>query len=413
MNKFLRVMALALIGLAQVVSVQPVEAASRVHLNNVSTKLTAAIDTDDVTINVTAGTGAQFAGATGGNWIIATIAKISGFKEIAREIVKVTARSTDALTIVRAQESTAALSFSVGDVVEVRPTAASFTDGYYTTLTASSTSTLPTINGSTAANGDITIQGTSDSTRTSSYVLLQPTAGSVGILTSSPTSGDVQIGALSGSNRTLYIGSGSNDYFSITTEGVTHVATITSGSAAAATTSLAFATSNAGTEATALTIAGTGAVTIPGTLGVTGAITGSTSLEISNPAQNGAMIIINDTYNGASNGYFNWYLRNANNAQTSYGTIRVLNSTRTAGAETGTMSLSVINAGASVDALVLTGANSVFAGTVTATTLIATASSSPASNAACTAGTQAWDATYEYRCAASGAWGRIARTGGY
>jgi len=43
-----------------------------------------------------------------------------------------------------------------------------------------------TLYGGTAANEDITIHGTSDGTRTTSYVLLQPTAGNVGIGTTSP-----------------------------------------------------------------------------------------------------------------------------------------------------------------------------------------------------------------------------------
>lgn len=45
-----------------------------------------------------------------------------------------------------------------------------------------------TLYGGTAANDDITIHGTSDSTRTTSYVILQPTAGYVGIGTSAPAS---------------------------------------------------------------------------------------------------------------------------------------------------------------------------------------------------------------------------------
>ena len=58
-------------------------------------------------------------------------------------------------------------------------------------LAMSSTTTLTlggdaTINGGTAANGDLTLQGTSNATRTTSYVLLQPTAGFVGIGTTAP-----------------------------------------------------------------------------------------------------------------------------------------------------------------------------------------------------------------------------------
>lgn len=43
-----------------------------------------------------------------------------------------------------------------------------------------------TIYGGTAANDDITIHGTSNATRATSYVLLQPTAGNVGIGTTAP-----------------------------------------------------------------------------------------------------------------------------------------------------------------------------------------------------------------------------------
>ena len=47
--------------------------------------------------------------------------------------------------------------------------------------------TVPLINGSSADNGDITINGTSSVTKTTSYVILQATAGNVGIGTTEPT----------------------------------------------------------------------------------------------------------------------------------------------------------------------------------------------------------------------------------
>ena len=46
--------------------------------------------------------------------------------------------------------------------------------------------TVPLINGSSADNGDITINGTSSATKTTSYVILQATGGNVGIGTTSP-----------------------------------------------------------------------------------------------------------------------------------------------------------------------------------------------------------------------------------
>jgi len=50
-----------------------------------------------------------------------------------------------------------------------------------------------TLYGGTAANDDITIHGTSNATRTTSYVLLQPTAGNVGIGTTTPTLAALQV----------------------------------------------------------------------------------------------------------------------------------------------------------------------------------------------------------------------------
>ncbi|MFA5131413.1 MAG: tail fiber domain-containing protein [Patescibacteria group bacterium] len=58
-------------------------------------------------------------------------------------------------------------------------TGAAFNWGGPTSLTF--TSDNATINGSDVASGNLTLQGTSNATRTTSYVLLQPTAGNVGI----------------------------------------------------------------------------------------------------------------------------------------------------------------------------------------------------------------------------------------
>ena len=52
-------------------------------------------------------------------------------------------------------------------------------------------------------------------------------------------------------------------------------------------------------------------------------------------------------------------------------------------------------------------------GKLQGTVLVATTSSSPASNAACTAGTIYWDANYIYICTATGVVKRAALTGGY
>lgn len=62
-------------------------------------------------------------------------------------------------------------------------TAGTFGTGAYTMGTSLTT---PVINGGTAANDDITIQGTTNATRTTSYVNLQPNGGLVGIGTMTP-----------------------------------------------------------------------------------------------------------------------------------------------------------------------------------------------------------------------------------
>jgi len=46
--------------------------------------------------------------------------------------------------------------------------------------------TLPTLYGGASANGDLTIEGTSHATKTTSYVILQPTGGNVGVGTTAP-----------------------------------------------------------------------------------------------------------------------------------------------------------------------------------------------------------------------------------
>lgn len=98
----------------------------QLRLNNLSSRLTAAITAGATTVAVTAGDGANFAAGgtlSASNYLMATLVTVSGYKEIAWEIIKVIGRSTDTLTIVRAQEGTTALAFAAGDVIDIRPTA--------------------------------------------------------------------------------------------------------------------------------------------------------------------------------------------------------------------------------------------------------------------------------------------------
>lgn len=87
--------------------------------NNSSSRLAASIGAADTTISLQAGTGTLFPAPTGGEWFPLTLIAPDG----TFEILRCTARSTDVLTVDRAQEGTAARAFSAGDRIELRLTA--------------------------------------------------------------------------------------------------------------------------------------------------------------------------------------------------------------------------------------------------------------------------------------------------
>ena len=88
--------------------------------NNATTTLASGINASVTSLSVAGGSGALFPSLSGSDVFYATLANLAG----TIEIVKVTARSTDTFTIVRGQDGTTAASWSAGDKVELRPTAA-------------------------------------------------------------------------------------------------------------------------------------------------------------------------------------------------------------------------------------------------------------------------------------------------
>jgi hypothetical protein len=106
--------------------------------NNASATSSTAIAAADLSIVLNTGQGASFPTITGSEFFIVTIKHPN---TSALEIVKVTARSSDTLTVVRAQEGTTALDFPVSSIVELRPTAGSLDTlyGYVDTTVAGST----------------------------------------------------------------------------------------------------------------------------------------------------------------------------------------------------------------------------------------------------------------------------------
>jgi hypothetical protein len=89
--------------------------------NNAVGYLATAITASDVGLVLQAGNGAAFPTLASGDYFYATLISSGG----TTEIVKVTARVSDTMTVVRAQESTSANSFAVGTKVELRVTAGS------------------------------------------------------------------------------------------------------------------------------------------------------------------------------------------------------------------------------------------------------------------------------------------------
>lgn len=91
--------------------------------NNASSTLASSITNVQTSITVAAGQGARFPSPSGTNVFYATLVDVSNNIEI----VKCTSRSTDTLTIVRAQEGTTARAYASGSVIELRVTAAGLT----------------------------------------------------------------------------------------------------------------------------------------------------------------------------------------------------------------------------------------------------------------------------------------------
>ena len=92
--------------------------------NFARSKLTVGISAGATTITITGASGALFPALTAGQYFYATIENAA----LAREIVKVTARTGDSLTVTRAQDNTTALAWNAGDTIALRFNAAAITD---------------------------------------------------------------------------------------------------------------------------------------------------------------------------------------------------------------------------------------------------------------------------------------------
>lgn len=93
-------------------------------INNASTTVPAAISSTDTTITVASGTGSRFPVLGAGDFFYSTLVDVNGNLEI----VKVTARTDDVMTVTRAQEGTLAIPFPANSRFENRITAQTIRD---------------------------------------------------------------------------------------------------------------------------------------------------------------------------------------------------------------------------------------------------------------------------------------------
>jgi hypothetical protein len=94
--------------------------------NNATTTITADLSSTALSLTVATGTGILFPVLGAGDYFYATLANTSGNFEV----VKVTSRTDDVMTIVRAQEGTLALPFPDNSRFELRVTAASVLESF-------------------------------------------------------------------------------------------------------------------------------------------------------------------------------------------------------------------------------------------------------------------------------------------
>ncbi len=98
---------------------------SLVLTNNAQSTIDGTLAIGATTLNVAAGQGALFPNPGANEWFPLTLIAADGSSY---EIVRATARTTDAITIIRAQEGTSDLAFANSDIVSHRMTAAALLD---------------------------------------------------------------------------------------------------------------------------------------------------------------------------------------------------------------------------------------------------------------------------------------------
>ncbi|QOJ19482.1 MAG: hypothetical protein HRU77_01480 [Gammaproteobacteria bacterium] len=147
----------------------------QLYKNNAFGSLSGGISDSSTVISLATGQGARFPSPTGGDYFLATLIGVDGNgAENAWEIVKVTARATDGLTVVRGQEGTTAVAWSAGARIEMRITA-----GTLSNIATSSNNAMAYVNSSATLAPKI-------------HYFIDSTSGSFAVnMPSSPSLGDI------------------------------------------------------------------------------------------------------------------------------------------------------------------------------------------------------------------------------
>lgn len=169
---------------------------TQLFANNAQSTLASSVNSSVTTLPLAAGTGALFPSPTGGDFFMLTLTQ-PGI-EASWEIVKVTARSTDSLTVVRAQEGTSAASWASGSKAELRLTA-----GAKWSLGNIDESIAPTWTGAHRFDQAVGI-GASNSNSTGSMLVVAGAQFNSLLVRSTGSSGGV-------GSSDLYLGSASGD----------------------------------------------------------------------------------------------------------------------------------------------------------------------------------------------------------
>jgi len=175
--------------------------------NNAAATLASSITTSSTSLTVTTGQGTLFPTITGSNIFYVTLTDAATGNFI--EIVKVTARSSDTMTIVRAQDNTSAHAYSAGDKVELRLPAVVLND-FPQLDAANSFSGTNTFTGNTVIQLGLGV-GSSPSYGTTGQVLTSAGSGAAPTWTTLSTGGPISYNSTTiSTNQT--VSSGNNGF---------------------------------------------------------------------------------------------------------------------------------------------------------------------------------------------------------